>query len=194
MTTFLSSKCLALSLGVTLLVGGFAALPDEPVAVTQEMPEPGKQHKWMAERAGDWKVSVKMRMMPEMPWMEFDGTEKVKVGLNGFFVFSTFKCSFMNMPFEGHQTLGYDQNKKKYVSSWVDSMSSQLATSEGTYDAKKKVLTLVGMSFDPMQGKQIKQRTTIHSSSKDKSVMKMFTPDPSGKEFQSMEFHYTRAK
>ncbi|MAG57347.1 MAG: hypothetical protein CMJ83_13725 [Planctomycetes bacterium] len=185
-----------LVLGTLIVVPGASAPAESSPTLDapQEVPEPGKEHKMIASRAGTWNVVAKMKLMPGMDWMSFDGKDIVTTGAGGFWIFSTFTCEFMGMPFEGRQTMGYDQRKKKYVSTWVSSMGSAMESSEGTYDAEKKVLNFTGKSFDPTSNKEIISRTEVQFMGGDKSVMKGFRPDADGKEFQNMEFVYTRAK
>ncbi len=42
------------------------------------------------------------------------------------------------MTFEGHGVSTWDPVKKKYVGSWIDSISQGLAVSEATWDAAAK--------------------------------------------------------
>ena len=72
-------------------------------------------------------------MAPEQPWLESTATESCKVICNGFWMICAFKGNFMGMPFEGRQQLGYDQHKKKFVSTWIDSFGSWMSLSEGTF-------------------------------------------------------------
>ena len=59
-----------------------------------------------------------------------------------FWTVSLFESEFMGMPFRGRSTLGYDPQKKKWVGTWVDSMSPSMFVMEGGYDAAGKVLTM----------------------------------------------------
>jgi len=42
---------------------------------------PGDAHKALAKQAGTWQTHYKMRMSPDMPWMESDGTAEKKAVL-----------------------------------------------------------------------------------------------------------------
>jgi len=100
----------------------------------------------------------------------------------------------MGSPFNGHFALGYDQQKKKYISSWIDSLSSSMMTSEGAYDESTKTLTLTGESPSCMDG-SIKKHTVAHViKDKDTSVMTMSMPGPDGKPQTAMEITYKRKK
>jgi hypothetical protein len=102
--------------------------------------------------------------------------------------------TFEKMPFTGLGHVGYDNMKKKYVSTWMDNMGTAIMMSEGTYDAATKTFTYTGEMPDPMQGKYVKSRTTEKMVDKDHWVMSMYSTGADGKEVQGMEISYTRAK
>ena len=61
--------------------------------------------------------------------------------------------------FVGHGQMGYDPAKKKFIGTWVDSMSTSLAQMDGTYDEATKELTMVMTMADPATGKDTKAKT-----------------------------------
>ena len=90
-------------------------------------------------------------------------------------------CPATNEPFNGLFTLGYDQDKKKFVGTWVDSMSSHLWKYEGTLDGSRKTLTLETEGPCPMAPeKRSKFRETIELKSKDHKVFSASIQDENG--------------
>jgi hypothetical protein len=160
----------------------------------QQMPSPGPEHKWIKGRVGTWEVKNKMRMTPGAPMMESAATEVCELICGGFWVSCIYKADFSGRAFEGRQLMGYDQQKKKFISTWIDSWSSHLMVMEGTLNKDKTILTSSGSSFDPQQGKTVKIRSEVHFKSEDQTIFKMFSPGPDGKEFMNMEATYTRKK
>jgi len=98
------------------------------------------------------------------------------------------------MPFEGRSQMGYDQQKKKFITTWSDSMSSGLMVMEGTLNKEKTILSVAGKVFDPGQGKVVTVRAESHYKGPDECVFKMFGPGPDGKEYMHMNATYTRKK
>jgi hypothetical protein len=96
--------------------------------------------------------------------------------------------------FVGRGLTGYDTFKKKYTGVWVDSMSTALYTTEGSFDESGKVFTEQMEGPDPSTGKTIKLRTIMEIADKDRMTMKMHGPGPDGKEFLMMEVTYMRKK
>jgi hypothetical protein len=79
----------------------------------------------------------------------------------------------MKQPFQGHWISGYDSAKKKYVGVWVDTMSSGVYASEGTYDAAAKTMTewLEGPGPD---GKPAKMKAVTVWKDNDTRVFTMY--------------------
>ena len=100
----------------------------------------------------------------------------------------------MGGPFTGNLTLGYDPDKKKYVGTWFDSMSSYLWQYQGTVDASGKTLTLEteGPSHD-MPGQIVKDRETTEIKSKDHKVFTSVR-QKDGKWVTGLTINYRRRK
>jgi hypothetical protein len=124
-------------------------------STSQGMPtaQPGKEHKWLASLAGEYTAKVGGMLG------ESEGTNRIESVLGGLWTVTHFETTIMNQPFKGIEIIGFDPLKKKFVSVWVDSMSTTLATMEGTYDAETKTLTMKGQSFD-MEGNEAEMVNT----------------------------------
>jgi hypothetical protein len=105
------------------------------------MPKPAQEHAWLQQFTGEWKTEMKGTMAPDQPPMECNGTLSSRQ-LGGFWVLNEMKGEMSGAPMNGIQTIGYDEGKKKYVGTWVDSMTAFMWQYEGTVDASGKVLTL----------------------------------------------------
>ena len=135
------------------------------------MPQPQKEHQWLQQLAGEWQYEGECIMGPGQPPMRSTGTETARA-LGGFWVITENKGEFMGTAVTGVMTLGYDPQKKKYVGTWVDSMTNHLWRYEGTLDASGKVLTLSaeGPAFD-QPGKMANYRDVIEMKDKDTKVL-----------------------
>lgn len=89
--------------------------------------------------------------------------------LGGFWVINEIKVSMMGTTVTGMQTIGFDPAKKKYVGTWVDSMSNHMWNYEGTIDKTGKKLILEAEGPNVMaKGKRSKFRDTYEFQSADK--------------------------
>jgi uncharacterized protein DUF1579 len=60
--------------------------------------------------------------------------------------------------FQGRGQFGFDPIKKKYVGTWIDSMSTILSVLEGEYDSKTKTMIYVGGGYDPARKSKFTQK------------------------------------
>ncbi len=115
----------------------FAAAPR--LLQEMEMPKPTEHHAMLQKGVGEWEGTVTM-FIPGMPETSYPATETVRA--NGpFWTVSNFKSEFMGQAYEGHGCHGYDPEKGKFTSTWIDSMSSYLSVMEGDYDAETNTMT-----------------------------------------------------
>ena len=164
-------KALAAVVSVSLVaLGSSVALAQMP-----PMPQPGPEHEMLKKDVGTWDATVEMFMAPGAPPSVSKGTETVTM-MGGFWQLAEFKSEMMGQPFEGRGTTGYDPAKKKYVGTWVDTMTPGYYTSEATYDAATKTLTGFMEGPDP-SGQVTKTKETTVWKDADTRVFTMYAPD-----------------
>ncbi|CAN5337661.1 DUF1579 domain-containing protein [soil metagenome] len=157
------------------------------------MPKPEKEHEWLKAFVGEWENEGECAMDPKNP-QKCKGTETVK-SLGGFWIVSEMKGDFGGMPITGTMTLGYDANKKKYVGTWVDSMTPLLWKYEGTVDSTGKILTLESEGpnmLDPT--KTCKFRDITEFKADGTRVAKNMMEGPDGKWITVMTMTATKKK
>jgi hypothetical protein len=155
---------------------------------------PGPEHKLLAEMAGTWNVESKMWMDPAAPPHVSKGLSVQKTILGGRFIQYDYEGDAMGMSFSGHGLTGYDRYNKKYVSLWLDTMSTCFYLTEGSCDAEGKVCTETGEWDDYNLGKKVNVKNVSKHVNKDKFIMEMYMVQPDGKEIKTMELTYTRKK
>jgi hypothetical protein len=171
----------------------------EMMAMMMDLAKPGDNHKRMQEMAGEWSYAVKWWMSPDAPPAESSGTAVVRSVMGGRYVISD-HAGKMQMPgpdgkmadmeFNGMSVEGFDNVKKKFVSSWIDNMGTGIMNSEGTYDADTRTLTYTG-EYEPMPGMKTKIKQLIKVVDKDHHTMEYFELR-GGKEVKTMEISYRR--
>jgi hypothetical protein len=156
------------------------------------MPKPGPEHAVLKEHAGVWDATVESFMAPGQPPVLSKGIETGTM-VGDFWLVSDFKTEIMGTPFTGRGTLGFDPAKKKYVSSWVDSMTPTLSLGESHYDAATRTFTgwLDGLDY---AGKPAKIKAVTVLKDPATRVFTMSLPGPDGKEMTAMRITYTRRK
>ena len=112
-----------------------------------QMPAPAKEHEWLQKFVGEWEAEVEVFMEPGKPPMKMKGFNRDRM-LGGLWLIS--EGGNDSMPYQFLLTLGYDPQKKKYVGSWTDTMTSYLWRYEGTVNAEGNILTLETEGPAPM--------------------------------------------
>ena len=171
------------------LLGGAAGHAQQPTEMPP-MPKPGPEHAVLAADVGTWDAIVEVFPGPGAPAMKSSGVE-VNTLVGGMWLVTEFKGEMMGMPFEGRGLAGYDPNKKKYVGTWVDTMSTGFAAVESTYDASTKTISGV-MEGPDMTGKLMKMREIVQRTGANTRVFSMYAIGADGKETLSMRISYTK--
>jgi hypothetical protein len=169
-----------------------AATAQEPPAVQKALPE----HKILAADEGAWDATIKTYMGgPDAEPTVSKGSEVNEVLPGGLWVLSKFECDFGGMKFLGRGQFGYDPVKKKYVGTWLDSMSTIFSVLEGEYDAKTKTMTFVGEGYDADHKAKFTQKmvtTTKDDGSRVFTLFMKYAGQPA--EVKFMEISYTKRK
>jgi hypothetical protein len=149
--------------------------------------KPTKFHEFLKQFEGEWVGDV------EMMGTKSKGSETDRLAAGGLFLVTDYQGEMMGNKFSGHGIMGYDTLKKKYVGSWVDSMSTAIWTSEGSCDDAGKVFTSVMEGPDPT-GKMMKMKMVSEITGKDSKRLTFFMTGEDGKEHSTGKIEYTRKK
>ncbi len=168
-------------LAAILALGAVAAF-----ARAQEPSKPGPEHEKFKDLVGEWEATVKFGPM------ETKATAKYTLDFGGFFLIEQFEGDFGGMKFKGRGQMGYCPIRKKYISTWIDSMSPTPMIMAGNFDKEGKTLTEEGEG--PTQdGKIGKFKTVSTMTDKDTINMVMYQV-ADGKETEMMSITYKRKK
>ena len=136
-----------------------AGVPAEGLDMEQMMEAmklagPGPEHELLASRAGEWTTTVTLSgMTPDTPPQEQTGKASAKMILGGRFLQIHSSGSFMGMPFESLETLGFDRRHGHYTVVGMDTLGTYSVTARGEKD-DDGIIRMHGEDDDPM-GKQI---------------------------------------
>jgi len=195
----------AASVGTAAQATGATGQPDPQEMMKQmmEMSKLNENHKLLADMNGNWNFAIKMWMSPDpnAKAQESKGTATRKSAMGGRFV-TMDVTGKMQMPgedgkmkdmqFKGMGIEGYDNVKKKFVSSWIDNMGTMILSSEGDYDDASKTFTYRA-NFEWMPGKKVSIREVVKVADKDHHNFEWYEDRGAG-EMKTMEIAYTRKK
>ena len=162
----------------------------------QESMTPGAQHKMLEESVGTWDAEVKMWMKgPTGEPMISKGTSEQKMVLGGRNLQQDFTGEMMGQTFTGIGLTGYDNFKKKYVSFWIDNMSTGMSTMDGALDKDGKSVTMWGKMDEPATGQKDKKvKYVTRFVDKNTQIFETYDVTSFGDKKPIMEITYKRKK
>lgn len=165
--------------------------PQATMEMYQKLATPGEPHKLFATLAGSWTTTTKEWMEPGKPPTESTGTAELKMLLDGRFLYQEFVSQMMGQPFSGIGIDGYDNLRKKYVTTWIDTMGTGFFTMEGTASVDGKTITLKGQHDEPGGGRMT-HRAVWKIVDGNTQTFDMYGTHKHGKEMKMLEIAYTR--
>src|SRR3989454_1891045 len=168
-----------------------------------ELSKLNENHKLLSSLDGDWEYTIKFWMNPDpnAKPQESKGTATRKSIMGGRYCTMDVSGK-MQMPgedgkmkdvmFKGMGIEGYDNVKKKFVASWIDSMGTGIEFSEGTYDPATKSFTYTS-EMEVIPGMKTSVREVIKIAD-DSHMMLEWYENQDGQEKKTMEISYTKKK
>lgn len=175
---------------------GRAAAPsqEQMMARWEAFMTPGAAHQALASRVGTWSLTVRMFTAGAEP-TESTGTSVVQWAMDGRYLQDTTSGDFNGQVFRGLGLTGYDNLKRKYVTTWIDNTGTGILYGEGDYDAHTRTFQYRSEGPDLMYSNTyVPMRSTERWVDDDHWLMQSFAPDRHGKEYLAMEIAYARAK
>jgi len=161
------------------------------MAQWQKAMTPAEGHKRLEPIVGSFKAKTTFVMEPGDEPQVSNATSEHRWILDGRFVQQDYNGTSMGMPFQGRGYTGYDNVKKKYVGTWMDSFSTGVMSFTST-KATPKQITSVAEALDP-SGKKMVFDTILTIKDKNRHSYEMWTKAKNGKKFRTMLIEYTRA-
>ncbi len=157
----------------------------------KQLATPGEPHKLFASLAGSWTTTTKEWMEPGKPPTESTGSAEMKMLLDGRFLQQDYTSVMMGQPYSGIGLSAYDNLRKRYVSTWIDSMGTGIFVMEGTASADGKTITLRGQHNEPGGG-VMTHRAIWKIADNNTQTFEMYGTHKGGKEMKMMEITYAR--
>jgi hypothetical protein len=165
-----------------------------PRVLAQDGKKAATGHEWLHQLVGEWTYDAEATMEPGKPPMKMKGSESSRQ-VGDHWVQMENKGEVFGKPFVGILTVGFDDDKKKYVGTWIDSMNPTMMKYEGDLDSAGKVLTLNTSGPSPMDPNKIcKFKDIIEVKSKDEKTLTSQMQKDDGTWVQFMTIKYQRKK
>lgn len=171
-----------------------APTPEQMMEMMEKLAAPGPGHEVLGRCTGTFTTRMKSWMEPGAPPIESEGKQTSRWILGGRYVVDDYESTFMGKAFHGMGINAYDNYKKQYISTWMDTMSTGIMILRGQYDDATRTLTLDGTFDDPTTGTPTKVKSVGRFVDADTHVFEMYMGMPGGEWFKNMEITYTRVK
>lgn len=152
---------------------------------------PGEPHKLFASLVGSWTTQTKEWMELGKPPVESTGVAEMKMLLDGRFLQQKFSGNMMGQPYSGIGISAYDNIRERYVSTWMNTMSTGIFMMEGTASADGRTITLKGQHAEPSGG-YMTHRAIWKIIDNNTQTFDMYGAHHGGEEMKMMEITYTR--
>lgn len=157
------------------------------------MSKPAKEHAWLQQLVGEWTYESECPGKPGDPPMKFTGTESVRAIGELWTQGEGRGATPDGTTFTSFITLGYDQQKKRFVGTWVGSMMDNLWVYDGELNGNVLTLDTVGPNWDaPGQTAKYQERLEILDA--DNRVFASSVQGADGTWTQLMSMQYRRTK
>lgn len=184
-------KLLLLATTVLLTASTYAQDDMEAMQTAwMEYMQPGEVHQLLASYNGEWKADMTMYMPGSEP-MKMQSTATFEMVMDGRFQKGTYAGDMMGMPFEGVSTVGYNNARQMFESTWMDNSGTGITYSEGKWDARTRTIEFKGMMTDPMTKTTNPFREVVTLTDENTHKMEMYETKE-GKETKTMEINFTR--
>ena len=174
------------------LIATVVASTNQPTQAQAPGPQLSDEQKLLQKDVGTWDATIKIWPVPNAQPIESKAVEKNELLPGGMWLVSRFDGDLGGVKFSGLGTVGYDPIEKKYVGTWIDSMTPHLTIVKSEYDKATKTMSGTGTGRDGATGKEMTSKHVSRYVDDNTRVFEMFAPDPDGKEFKLMEVTYKR--
>jgi hypothetical protein len=159
-----------------------------------ELARPGENHKVLDAMTGRWETATRVWWEgPQKSPVETKGAAEIKWIMDGRYLLEESTGQTMGQSYKSMTLTGFDNFKKKYLFSYVDSMGTAIYTGEGTFDPAARVLISYGKVDDLMTGERDKPvKYVTRLLGKDKYVFEIYDLIGGPSEFKAVEITYTR--
>lgn len=170
----------------------------EAMQKAMAMGMPGEGHKVLEPLVGQWTYTMTHKMSADAPEETSEGESENTWILGGRFVqqhvTSVMDMGGQSLNYEGIGTIGFDNVKEQYVSTWKDNMGTGIMSSTAQYDAETGTLKEEGTYTCAMKGREVAFTSELKFVDADHFTYTMYDTDKDGHSYKMMDITYTRKK
>ena len=152
-----------------------------------------ENHTILSTWAGDWNGAATVWRRPDTTAVFATVRMASEMSMGGRYLVSNITGTLEDTTFEAMGTLGYDNAKKVFVSTWIDNFGTGITELEGNWNNAEHQLELKGKMIDPVTRKEVDARENIRAIDKNNQFLELILyPGDKNKEQKLMEIKYSR--
>ncbi len=155
---------------------------------------PGRHHARLADFVGTWDIHARFWRRPETAPLESIGTAELCLILGGRFLEQRQEGSHLGKPTSGIGYVGFDSAKRRYVSLWLDDLSTAIMRTEGPPDPSGKTIRTRGTIDDTAAGEPQSIEEVMTLVGPDRFTYEAWIGPSGGKLARIMEIVYSRRR
>ena len=163
----------------------------EMMAAYEAAAAPGPAHEKLAAMAGSYTLTATWWEDPNAPPQHSTSEVKRKMIMGGRYLVEEVGGEMYGQPFSGMGITGYDNTAEKYVTTWLDNMSTGLFIMTGNYDEAGN-LVWWGKYTDPVSKATMKMKGVTVVVSDTEERYEMYIVNEDGSEWKTAEMTYQR--
>ena len=153
---------------------------------------PGEEHERLASLEGAWTVSGRFWSEPGAEPITATHTSTMRMTLGRRYLIEELDGDLWGEEFQGIGITAFDNIDEKYVTTWIDNLSTGILVLSGRYDPQLDAVVMTGEYTDPVT-KQPRFLKSVERVTEDGTrVYEHWEVSDDGSEFKVMELTYRR--
>ena len=152
-----------------------------------------ENHTILSTWSGNWNGAATIWRMPDTTAVFGQLKSVSQMQMDGRYLISIITGKVKDTTFQAMGTLGYDNAKKLFVSTWIDNFGTGITELEGGWNNAEHQLELKGKMIDPVTGRDADTRENIRAIDHNNQFIELILyPGDKNKEHKLMEVKFTR--
>jgi len=154
-----------------------------------------ENHTILSTWSGNWNGAATIWRMPDTTAVFGQLKSVSQMQMDGRYLISIITGKVKDTTFQAMGTLGYDNAKKLFVSTWIDNFGTGITELEGGWNNAEHQLELKGKMIDPVTGRDADTRENIRAIDHNNQFIELILyPGDKNKEHKLMEVKFTRGE
>ncbi len=153
---------------------------------------PGPEHERLAELVGSYTVAGRFWAEPGADPVTATHSSAMRMALGDRYLIEELDGELWGDEFHGMGITGYDNVDEKYVTVWIDNMSTGIFVLSGNYDRGADAIVMQGQYTDPVTGAQRSVKSVDRIAEGGERVYEHYEITDDGSEFRVMQLTYRR--